>query len=110
MPFSTRRSSTRGMPLGLLSSNGWITRHSKSCRLMSSLNQNSSQYERHQSINHSIAGLIAPKLAPKAVMRAEHCQTLGGMLTSNLLSAQLYELFQLVDGALIAYCAAKARI
>ncbi len=37
-------------------------------------------------------------------------QTLRGMLTSNLLSAQLSELFQLVDGALIANCAAKARI
>ncbi|AUW42282.1 hypothetical protein CUJ84_Chr001911 [Rhizobium leguminosarum] len=34
---------------------------------------------------------------------------LGGILFLNPLSAQLYELmFQLVDGALIANCAAKA--
>lgn len=30
MPFSTRRSSTRSTPLGLLGSSGSITRHSKS--------------------------------------------------------------------------------
>jgi hypothetical protein len=32
MPFSTRRSSTRGTPRGLLGSNGWITDHSKSVK------------------------------------------------------------------------------
>ena len=32
MPFSTRRSSTRGTPCGLLGSSGSITRHSKSVR------------------------------------------------------------------------------
>jgi hypothetical protein len=32
MPLSTRRSSTRGAPLGLFGSNGAITRHSKSVR------------------------------------------------------------------------------
>lgn len=42
MPLDTRRSSTRGMPLGLLGNGGSITRHSKSVRLyrlMLSLNQ-----------------------------------------------------------------------
>src|SRR5215468_1692378 len=42
MPFSTRRSSTRGTPRGLLGRSGAITRHSKSVRsyrLMHMLNQ-----------------------------------------------------------------------
>src|SRR5262249_34946720 len=42
MPFSTRRSSTRGTPRGLLGRSGSITRHSKSVRsyrLMHMLNQ-----------------------------------------------------------------------
>jgi hypothetical protein len=32
MPFSTRRSSTRGTPRGLFGNNGWITDHSKSVK------------------------------------------------------------------------------
>src|SRR3974390_1405226 len=32
IPFSTRRSSTRGTPRGLFGSSGWITDHSKSVR------------------------------------------------------------------------------
>src|SRR3546814_17812576 len=42
MPFSTRLSSTRGTPRGLLGSSGSITHHSKSVRsyrLMPTLNQ-----------------------------------------------------------------------
>jgi hypothetical protein len=32
MPFSTRRSSTRGTPRTFVGSSGWITDHSKSVR------------------------------------------------------------------------------
>ncbi|CDM62348.1 hypothetical protein LPU83_pLPU83d_0978 (plasmid) [Rhizobium favelukesii] len=80
---------------------------------MSSPNQNSAQYECRLSVNDPIVAVfILPTLTSKAVkLEAPSIgQMPGRMLTSNLLSAQLYEPMQLVDAALIANCAAKARI
>src|SRR3954453_23697223 len=62
MPFSTRRSSTRGTPRGLLGSSGSRTLHSKSVRsyrLMPMLNQGSTQWARPPAYERACLVVVA---------------------------------------------------
>src|SRR5215207_10662010 len=62
MPFSRRRSSTRGTPRGLLGSSGSITRHSKSVRsyrLMQMLSQGSTQWARPPAYDRACLAVVA---------------------------------------------------
>jgi hypothetical protein len=67
MPFSTRLSSTRGMPRGLLGSGGSITRQSKSVRsyrLMPMLNQMCTQRESRQSVTAQLQSFRDCRCSP----------------------------------------------
>jgi hypothetical protein len=96
MPFSTRRSSTRGTPRGLFGNSGSITRHSKSVRsyrLMPTLNQSCSAKEsaRHlrvvdgvpdQSLTRCLAYIIWRVQIVEKIARDEAFEKIGVALST----------------------------
>src|SRR5262249_36524122 len=117
MPFSTRRSSTRGTPRRLLGRSGAITRHSKSVRpyrLMHMLNQIShatpipfmGSRPRSRCIDRG-TGINLAK--PQIIFESPMSGTSIAYLTDRLRRAERFDLLDLVAcGRISTYAAAEA--
>src|SRR5690606_7948997 len=111
MPFKTRRSSTRGTPLGLLGSSDSITRHSKSVRsyrLMPMLNQTSAggESDLRTSVRMMLCAIpLQPvdaafeRLAELACRRDFQTRPAAVNLLIQFDQAQLGQIFLMIDDA-----------